>query len=69
MYCILPLRVKKVQAHHLCNTSKNIESNVTLIILPVKNEPILVCYKELYQRLETLSLYELLFLNDPSKSV
>ena len=52
---------EKVQAHHLCNTSKDTESSATLITLPAKNELILECYKELYQRLATLPLYELLF--------
>ena len=55
---------EKVQAHHLCNTSKDTESSATLITLPAKNEPILECYKELYQRLATLPLYEPLFLYD-----
>lgn len=57
---------EKVKAHHLFNASKEKEPNATLITLPARDGPILDCYKELYQRLETLSLYEPLFLNEIS---
>ena len=48
----------------MSNTDKETEANVILVTLPAKDGPILECYKELYQRLEALSLYNPLFLND-----
>ena len=59
----LNVQNEKVKAHHLFNASKEKGPNATLVTLPTKNGPILECYKVLYQRLGTLSLYEPLFLN------
>ena len=50
---------EKVKAHHLFNASKVKKPNTTLVTLPGRDGPILECYKELYQRLETLIFYNL----------
>ena len=58
---------EKVKAHHLFNASKEKEPNATLITLSARDGPIrdfIRVQSELYERLETLSLYEPPFLNE-----